>query len=191
MDLINKLLGVLKRNKINEIYLNQSVSPSGTPIKSDWLLTHKETISNEFSFLETEMNFNKIKDGYSGHEYWVIYVKKHIEVQIWGDHGDLPYVLIKNKLLPYSEPEQLDNRDDIEDFNSKAKQLRVDWRERKAPIQERFMDDWLKKDSLDHTESTDYYERFGKEIHIEFLRETAKTVRENIELKKGKLNKMI
>ncbi|WP_319501266.1 hypothetical protein [uncultured Draconibacterium sp.] len=188
MNILARIFGTRKADKLTEVdkpKIDQSV---GTPVnKSSWFLTHTETIANEFNFLETELNFKKLKNEFVGREHWTVYGKEPMEVEIWGDVGDLPFVSIRNKDLPYDESKYLDNRDNIEAFNSTARQLRQNWTKRREPIQKLFMDNWLKKDNLDLSELDNDYENFGKQEHIEYLRQAAVTVRENIEFKKGKM----
>ena len=156
--------------------------------KSIWYLTHIQTTAYEFDFLVTDLKFKKIKDEFVGREHWTVYKKKPIKIEIWSDFGELPYVLIRNTELLYDESKHLDNRDNIDDFNSTAKQIRQNWNKRREPIQKRFMDNWLNKGDLDLSELDNDYENQGKQEHKEYLRQAAMTVRENIELKKGKIN---
>jgi len=188
MNILSRIFGTRKTDKLTEVDKPKSDQSAGTPVnKSSWFLTHTETIANEFLFLETELEFKKLKNEFVGREHWTVYGKDQIKVEIWSDVGDLPFVLIRNTQLPYDESKHLDNRDNIEAFNSKASQLRHYWTKRREPIQKRFMDNWLKKDNLDLSELNKDYENFGKQEHIEYLRQAAITVRENIELKKGKI----
>jgi hypothetical protein len=188
MNILAKIFGTRKTEKLTEVGNPKSDQSDGTPVnKSSWFLTHTETIAKEFKFLETELNFKKFKNEFVGREYWTVFEKKTIKIEIWSDVGDLPFVLIRNTELPYDESKHLDNRDNIEAFNSIARRLRQDWTKRREPIQKRFMDNWLKKDNLDLSELNNDYENFGKGEHKEYLRQAAMTVRENIELKKGKI----
>ncbi len=188
MDILAKIFGIRKKGKLTKVDKPMSNKSVGTPVnKSSWYLTHTETTASMFEFLETALDFNKLKDEFVGREHWTVYVKEPIEIEIWSDVGDLPFVLIRNTELPYDESKLLDNRDDIDDFNSTAKRIRQDWDKRREPIQKRFMDNWLKKDNLDLSELDNDYKNFGKQEHIEYLRQGAMTVRENIEKKKGKI----
>jgi hypothetical protein len=188
MNILARIFGIQKTNELSEVDKPESDQSLETPVnKSIWYFTHTETTVCEFEFLETELNFKKLKDGFVGREHWTIYEKEPIIIEIWSDVGDLPFVLIRNTALPYDESKHLDNTDNIDDFNSTAKQLRQDWDKRRGPIQKRFMDNWLKKDNLDLSELDKDYENFGKQEHKEYLRQAAMTVRENIELKKGRI----
>ena len=188
MNILERIFGKRKTDSFSEADNLKSDKSEGVPVnKSSWYLTHTETTAFEFDFLETELNFKKLKNGFVGREHWTVYEKEPIEIEIWSDYGDLPFVLIRNTELLYDESKHLDNRDDIDDFNSTANRIRQDWHKRRDPIQKRFMDDWLKKDNLDLSELDNDYENIGKLEHIEYLRQAAMTVRENIELKKGKI----
>ena len=187
MNILAKIFGTRKTERFTEVDKPKSGQSDGTPVnKSSWFLTHTETIAKEFKFLETELNFKKLKNEFVGREHWTVYGKEPIKVEIWSDVGDLPFVLIRNTELPYDESKHLDNRDNIEAFNLIARRLRQDWTKRREPIQKRFMDNWFKKDNLDLSELNNDYENFGKG-HKKYLKQAAMTVRENIELKKGKI----
>ena len=188
MKILKRIFGTRKTGKHTEVDKLNSDQSTRTPVnKSSWFFTHKETIASEFKFLETQLEFIKRKNEFVGREHWTVYEKEPIKIEIWSDLGDLPFVFIRNTQLPYDESKYLDNRDNIDDFNSMAKQIRQGWRKRREPIQKRFMDNWLKKDILDLSELNNDYENFCKQEHIEYLRQAAMTVRENIELKKGKI----
>lgn len=191
MNILTRLFGTRKTDKLTKVDKPKSDQSTGTPVnKSSWFFTHTETIASEFDFLETELEFKMLKNEFVGREHWSVYEKESIKIEIWSDVGDLPFVLIRNTELPYDESKHLDNRDDIDDFNSTAKRIRQDWHKRRDPIQKRFMDNWLKSDNFDLSELNNDYENFCKQEHIEYLRQAAITVRKNIELKKGKIKKV-
>ena len=81
--------------------------------------------------------------------------------------GILPIVTIDNTDLPYNESKQLYNFDSVDVFNPRIKEIRTLSALRKDPA----------------------YEHLGKGEHIELLKEAAKTVRENLILEKGVLNR--
>lgn len=154
---------------------------------SNWFLIHTETIAKEFQFLEAKLGFTKLKSDFVGHEHWTVYEKDEIKIEIWGDPGDLPFVCLRNTQLSYDESKRLDNRDSIEAFNPKARQLKQEWSSRRTPIRKRFMDNWSRQGHLDLSELNEDYTNFGQKEHEEYLREAAKTVRENFESRKGVL----
>ena len=186
MKILKKIFGVTEQVDFNKTLEPKKDVRKSVPVnKSNWYLTHTESVTNEFEFLINDFGFKILKNEFLGRELWTIYGKKKINIEIWSDVGDLPFVLIRNIELTYDESKHLDNRDDIDDFNKKARQIRQEWTKRREPIQKRFMDEWLKKDNLDLTELNIDYENFGKQEHKEYLRQVAITVRENIVLKKG------
>lgn len=188
MNFLNRIFGKRNTDNLSEVEKPENNQSAGTPVhKSSWFLTHTETIDNEFKFLETELEFIKQVNDFVGREHWTVYEKEPIKIEIWSDFGDLPFVIIRNTQLPYNESKRLDNQDNIDNFNSKAKRIRQEWHHRRDPLHKRFLDNWLKRDNLDLSELNNDYENFGKQEHIEYLRQAAITVRENIELKKGKL----
>lgn len=180
----------LKRSSTHPAKADQTVTAktAGVPVnQSSWYLTHTTSVSREFEFLLTEFGFGITQHGFLGHEFWIVYSKGQIELEIWSDHGDLPFILIRNRALPYDESKHLDNRDDVDEYSAKAKGIRQEWHERKDPISERFLHEWLQNDNLDTSELNRDYELFGKQEHVEYLREAALTVREHLMLRKGVL----
>lgn len=181
------------RRKLIAIGLYQEHNPVskeviGIPVnKSSWYLTHTECVFREFEFLNTEFQFEMIMDRHKGHELWIVYAKPPIEIQIWGDHGDLPFIMIRNSNLPYDESKELDNRDSVDEQNPKVLRIRQGYDRRRAPLHERFMYHWLKKDNYDSSELDKDYELFGKQEHEEYIREAALTVRHSLMLNRGVL----
>lgn len=146
MNLLKRIFGTRKANKLAEFDKQKSEQSFEIPVnKSSWFLTHTETIATEFAFLEFEKGFKKPKNEFIGREHWTVYEKEQIKIEIWSDYGDLPFVIIRNTRRPYDESKILDNRDNIDDFNSTAKRIRQKWTIRRELIQKRVMDDWLKK----------------------------------------------
>ena len=182
MKLIKKLFGI--KQPANSVKRNASEDnrPKDVPVnKSSWFLTHTESVAKEFDFLISEFGFKILKNAFSGHEYWSIYAKEHIEIEIWGDPGDLPFVFVRNTQLPYDESKNPDNRLNVDDYNPTAYKIRLNWQKRRAPIQKKFMDEWLNNDNLDLSELNNDYEKQGKAEHKAYLKEAGKTVREIIQ----------
>ncbi len=151
------------------------------------LKTHVDTVNYEFSFLSEDLGFTLMTNRFFGRELCTIYSKENIDVNIFFELGSLPIIKIRNNDLPYDESKSLFNADVVEDYNIRMKEIRSIRGKRRNPKQQRFMDEWLDKDNLNLTELDEDYDQFGRQEHIEYLQEAAKTVRENIENRKGKL----
>lgn len=172
---------------INNIDIDNTESKRVPVNKSIWYITHTTNVAKEFEFLITIYGFKLMNCDFSGREFWIRYQKDMIWVNLWGDYGEIPFVEITNKSLPYNDIERIYNFDLVENFNPIAKSIIESWRKRIKPINERFIHNCLKLNNVDFSELDKDYELYGKDEHILYLKECAKTVKENIEKKKGVL----
>ena len=182
LSLIDRLFGkreTQEHSSNNTEYVEQlTVMPIS---ESNWFLTHTRSVKNELEFLLSDFDFKLIKDEFVGHEYWIIYKKENIEVEIWSDFGDLPFICIRNTKLPYNEAEQKYNTIIIDKLNDRAKQIREQWNTRIEPIRAKFVDNWVEKDKIILTELETEYQEFGKLQHVEYIKQAALTVRDILE----------
>ncbi|WP_339756357.1 hypothetical protein [Algoriphagus aquimarinus] len=144
-----------------------------TPVSQNLAFnTHVDHVAKEFSFLISEFEFVLSKNEFVGREFWIVYSKELIDIEILFEVGGLPFVTMRNNKLEHDEALYIDNGDSIEEFNPRAQQIKNSRYERREK---------------QGTEVSDDYTLYGRDEHIEYLREAARTVRENIELKRGSL----
>ncbi|PZX54973.1 hypothetical protein [Algoriphagus chordae] len=134
--------------------------------------THVEQVAKEFAFLVSEFGYELSKNEFKGREFWIVYSKEAIDIEILFELGGLPFVTLRNNKLPYDEANYIDNGDSVEEFNPKAQQIKNNRYERREKPNADLSDD---------------YNLYGRAEHIASLKEAASTVRENIELRRGNL----
>ena len=144
-----------------------------TPVSQNLAFnTHVDHVAKEFNFLISEFGYAISKNEFVGREFWIVYSKELIDIEILFEIGGLPFVTLRNNKLHHDEAAYIDNGDSIEEFSPRAQQIKNSRYERRE-----------KQD----TDIGDDYSLNGRDEHIEYLKEAARTVRENIELKRGNL----
>ncbi len=134
--------------------------------------THVEQVGLEFDFLISEFGYELTKNEFKGREFWIVYSKESIAIEILFEVGGLPFVTLRNNNLPQDEDAYFDTGDSVEEFSPKAQQIKNSRYERREKPETNLVDDYV---------------LFGREEHIAYLKEAARTVRENIELRRGGL----
>jgi hypothetical protein len=134
--------------------------------------THLEQVDLGFDFLISEFGYELTKNEFKGREFWIVYSKEAIAIEILFEVGGLPFVTLRNNNLPQDEDAYFDTGDSVEEFSPKAQQLKNSRYERREKPDANLVDD---------------YALYGREEHIAYLNEAARTVRENIELRRGVL----
>ena len=134
--------------------------------------THLEQVDLGFDFLTSEFGYELTKNEFKGREFWIVYSKEAIAIEILFEVGKLPFVTLRNNNLPQDEDAYFDTGDSVEEFSPKAQQLKNSRYERRENPDANLVDD---------------YAMFGRKEHIAYLKEAARTVRENIELRRGVL----
>ncbi len=151
--------------------------------------THVDHVASEFNFLITDLGFSLTKNEFIGKEFWIVYSNEHVAVEILFTRGTLPFVTLRNNNMPYDEAEYIDNGDSVEEFSVKAQEIKNKRYQRRDPKEKRAMDEWTNKNSLALKELGDDYVLFGRNEHIEYLKEAALTVRKNIEFRRGNMSR--
>jgi hypothetical protein len=134
--------------------------------------THLEQVDLGFDFLISEFGYELSKSEFKGREFWIVYSKEAIAIEILFEVGGLPFVTLRNNNLPQDEDAYFDTGDSVEEFSPKAQQLKNSRYERREKPGANLADD---------------YALYGQYEHIEYLKEAARTVRQNIELRRGGL----
>jgi hypothetical protein len=151
--------------------------------------THVDHVASEFSFLITDFGFTLSKNEFIGKEFWIVYSNAPITVEILFERGSLPFVTLRNNNMPHDEAEYIDNGDSVEEFSVKAQEIKNKRYQRRDPKEKRALDEWGNKDSLALKELSDDYKLYGRDEHIEYLKEAALTVRKNIEFRRGNMSR--
>jgi hypothetical protein len=134
--------------------------------------THIEQVDLGFDFLISEFGYELTKNEFKGREFWIIYSKESIAIEILFEVGGLPFVTLRNNNLPQDEDAYFDTGDSVEEFSPKAQQIKNSRYERREKPETNLVND---------------YALYGRDEHIEYLKEAARTVRQNIELRRGGL----
>lgn len=149
------------------------MSVKNTPItQSIEFNTHVDHVAKEFEFLNREFGYELTKNEFKGRDFWIVYSKEAIDIEILFEVGGLPFVTVRNNNLPQDDDAYFDTGDSVEEFSTKAQQIKNSRYERRERPEANLAED---------------YTLFGRDEHISYLREAAKTVRENIELRRGGL----
>lgn len=144
-----------------------------TPVSNNLAFnTHVDQVAKEFGFLISEFGYELSKNEFKGKEFWIVYSKEVIDIEILFEVGGLPFVTLRNNILPHDDDAYFDNGDSVEEFSPKAQQIKNSRYERREKQDANLSDD---------------YSLYGRDEHIEYLKEAASTVRKNIELKRGNL----
>ena len=177
------------RNKIAlNITINMAVK-SNPVSQSLEFKTHVDHVAKEFDFLISEFGFVLSKNEFVGKEFWIVYSKGFIDIEILFTIGSLPFVTLRNNSMPHDEAEYIDNGDSVEEFNVRTQQIKNARFARRDPKEKRVMDKCENTNKLDITELIEDYAQYGRNEHIEYLKEAALTVRKNIAFKKGNMGK--
>ena len=134
--------------------------------------THIEQVELNFDFLISEFGYELTKNEFKGREFWIVYSKEAIAIEILYEVGGLPFVTLRNNNLPQDEDAYFDTGDSVEEFSPKAQQLKNKRYERREKPGANLVDD---------------YALYGREEHVAYLKEAAATIRQNIELRRGVL----
>lgn len=175
-----------KKNQTNVISNNSDKTPVNESLD---FITHQKTLKDEFGFLISEFGFKKSLNRWCSYEFTTVYSKDNIDIIIIFTSLSLPLVSIKNKKLPYDESKNLINSDIIEDFNFKVRSIRSTNQNRTMLFRQNFIRSLKSDKEYDSFELENDYINFGKNEHIELLKESAKTIRENITKQKGVIGK--
>ena len=150
-------------------------------------LTYTESVRKEFEFLVADFDFRLVQDEWVSREHCTTFLKSPIIVHIIFELGTLPGVMIMLDSNTVHSPSPLDN---VDTFNPKLLELSHIRSQRRDPEQKRFLNRFMKKNQYDHTELDEDFEQYGKAELVEYLKEAALTVRENLEFKKGVLKNL-
>ena len=134
--------------------------------------THLAQVELEFDFLISEFGYELTKSEFKGRDFWIVFTKDFIAVEIVFEVGGLPFVTLRNNNLPQDEDAYFDTGDSVEEFSLKAQQLKNGRYERREKPDANLVDDYV---------------LYGREEHIAYLKEAARTVRENIVMRRGVL----
>lgn len=131
-----------------------------------------EQVELEFDFLISEFGYELTKNEFKGRKFWIVYSEESIDIEISFEVGGLPFVALRNNNLPQDEDAYFDTGDSVEEFSPKAQQIKNSRYKRRENPDANLADD---------------YALYGREEYIEYLKEAAKTARQNIELRRGGL----
>ncbi|PZX57051.1 hypothetical protein LV84_02182 [Algoriphagus ratkowskyi] len=151
--------------------------------------THVDQVEKEFNFLVSEFGFSLSQNEFIGKEFWIVYSKDPLAIEILFEKGKLPFVTLRNNSMPHDEELYIDNGDSVEEYSVKAQQIKNSRYERKNALETRVMDTSPIISNLALKELNDDYALFGHNEHIEYLKEAALTVRKNLESKRGHMGK--
>ena len=120
----------------------------------------------------SEFGYELTKNEFKGRDFWIVYSKETIDIEIVFEVGALPFVTLRNNNLHQDEDAYFDTGDSVEEFSTVAQQIKNKRYERRENPNANLDED---------------YKMYGRDEHIAYLKEASIIVRQNIELRRGGL----